>query len=118
MEKNNVLTTVHLEKVKGGDNEISDKVEGDNEISDKVEGNNENVMEKVDGNTEIVHAEVGDTTVSFVLAKLMVSSVDDEGGGGGRVLSMNDDDVMKSKNFNFGYRFGYGNQWRKELLEV
>ncbi|TXG60268.1 hypothetical protein EZV62_014841 [Acer yangbiense] len=58
MEKNNVSTAVHLEKVEGGNNEFSDKVEGDNEIS-----------EKVDGDTEIVHAEVGNTSVSAGLSK-------------------------------------------------
>ncbi|KAK1552864.1 hypothetical protein Q3G72_024679 [Acer saccharum] len=58
MEKNNVSTAVHLEKVEGGNNEFSDKVEGDNEIS-----------EKADGDTEIVHAEVGNTSVSAGLSK-------------------------------------------------
>ncbi|KAK0605776.1 hypothetical protein LWI29_030601 [Acer saccharum] len=58
MDKNNVSTAVHLEKVEGGNNEFSDKVEGDNEIS-----------EKADGDTEIVHAEVGNTSVSAGLSK-------------------------------------------------
>ncbi|KAI9177818.1 hypothetical protein LWI28_019663 [Acer negundo] len=59
MEKNNVPTTVHVEKVQGGDNEFSDKVECDNE----------NVMKKVYGDTKIIHVEVGDIIVSAVLAK-------------------------------------------------
>ncbi|KAK4846086.1 hypothetical protein QYF36_012949 [Acer negundo] len=70
MEKNNVPTTVHVEKVQGGDNEILYKVESDNEFSDKVECDNENVMKKVYGDTKIIHVEVGDIIVSAVLAKV------------------------------------------------
>ncbi|KAK4857775.1 hypothetical protein QYF36_006122 [Acer negundo] len=48
MEKNNVSTAVHLEKVEGGDDEFSAKVDGD---------------------TEIIHVELKDTSVSAVLSK-------------------------------------------------
>lgn len=53
MEKDNASTAVHLEKVEGGDNQL-----------EKVE------VEKVDADTEIVHAGVGDTSVSVVLSKV------------------------------------------------